>query len=145
MRTGSKREVLGPINRLFRTGTAVGLSDGQLLERFILCHDEGAESAFNVLVERHGPMVLAVCRRVLNDPHDAQDAFQATFLVLVRKAGTVRKRESIADWLHGVARRVSARARADSGPSAVGRTTGRDGTIDRLPAAAARHRRQGRG
>ncbi len=58
-------------------------------------------------------MVLAVCRRVLNDPHDAQDAFQATFLVLVRKAGTVRKRESIADWLHGVARRVSARARAD--------------------------------
>jgi RNA polymerase sigma factor (sigma-70 family) len=114
MRAGTKRGVLGPVNRLFRTGTAVGLSDAQLLERFVLCHDEGAESAFNVLVERHGPMVLTVCRRVLNDPHDAQDAFQATFLVLVRKAGTVRKRESIAEWLHGVARRVSARARADS-------------------------------
>ncbi len=109
----SRHAVLGSIDRLFRTGTAVGLSDAQLLERFVLAHDEGAESAFNVLVERHGPMVLAVCRRVLNDPHDAQDAFQATFLVLVRKAGTVRKRESIADWLHGVARRVSSRARAD--------------------------------
>jgi DNA-directed RNA polymerase specialized sigma24 family protein len=58
-------------------------------------------------------MVLAVCRHVLNDPHDAQDAFQATFLVLVRKASTVRKRESIADRLHGVARRVSVRARAN--------------------------------
>jgi RNA polymerase sigma factor (sigma-70 family) len=109
----SRRAVSGPINQLFRAGSAVGLSDGQLLERFVLGHDEGAESAFNVLVERHGPMVLAVCLRVLNDPHDAQDAFQATFLVLVRKAATVRKRESIADWLHGVARRVSARARAD--------------------------------
>jgi len=113
MGSGSRQAVLGSIDRLFRTGTAVGLSDGQLLERFVLGHDEGAESAFNTLVERHGPMVLAVCRRVLNDPHDAQDAFQATFLVLVRKAGTVRKRESIADWLHGVARRVSAHARAD--------------------------------
>ncbi len=109
----SRRAVSGPINQLFRAGSAVGLSDGQLLERFVLGHDEGAESAFNVLVERHGPMVLAVCRRVLNDPHDAQDAFQATFLVLVRNAGSVRKRESIADWLHGVARRVSAHARAD--------------------------------
>ena len=92
---------------LFHAGTAVGLSDGQLLERFILCHDEGAESAFDVLLERHGPMVLAVCRRILNDPHDAQDTFQATFLVLVQKAGSVRKRGSIADWLYGVARRVS--------------------------------------
>jgi RNA polymerase sigma factor (sigma-70 family) len=113
MGSGSRHAVLAPIDRLFRTGTAVGLSDAQLLERFVVDHDEIAESAFNVLVERHGPMVLAVCRRVLNDPHDAQDAFQATFLVLVRKASTVRKRESIADWLHGVARRVSARARAD--------------------------------
>jgi RNA polymerase sigma factor (sigma-70 family) len=113
MGPGSRHAVLGRIDRLFRAGTAVGLSDAQLLERFVVGHDEGAESAFNVLVERHGPMVLAVCRRVLNDPHDAQDAFQATFLVLVRKAGTVRKRESIADWLHGVARRVSARALAD--------------------------------
>ena len=113
MGSGSRQAVLGSIDRLFRSGTGIGLSDAQLLERFVLGHDEGAESAFNTLVERHGPMVLAVCRRVLNDPHDAQDAFQATFLVLVRRAGTVRKRESIGDWLHGVARRVSAHARAD--------------------------------
>ena len=99
----SRRAISGPIDRLFRTGTTVGLSDAQLLERFVQSHDEGAESAFNVLVERHGPMVLAVCSRILNDPHDARDAFQATFLVLVRKAGTVRKRESIAEWLYGVA------------------------------------------
>ena len=111
MRAGSRGQISGAINRLFRAGTAVGLSDGQLLERFIQSHDEGAESAFNVLLECHGPMVLAVCRRVLQDSHDAQDAFQATFLVLVRKAGTVRKRESIADWLYGVALRVSAHAR----------------------------------
>jgi RNA polymerase sigma factor (sigma-70 family) len=113
MGAGFRRTALPPIKRLFCTGTAVGLSDAQLLERFLEGHDEGAESAFNVLVERHGPMVLAVCGRVLRDPHDAQDAFQATFLVLVRKAGAIHKRESIADWLHGVARRVSARARAD--------------------------------
>ncbi len=113
MGAGFRLTVRPPINRLLRTGTAVGLTDAQLLERFVDAHDEAGESAFNVLVERHGPMVLAVCSRVLHDPHDAQDAFQATFLVLVRKAGTVRRRESIADWLHGVARRVSARARAD--------------------------------
>ena len=113
MTAGSRHAVLGPIDGLFRTGTAIGLSDAQLLERFTLGHDEGAESAFNVLVERHGPMVLSVCRRVLHDTHDAQDAFQATFLVLVRKAGSVRKRDSIAEWLYGVARRVSARARVD--------------------------------
>jgi DNA-directed RNA polymerase specialized sigma24 family protein len=87
---------------------------------FLIQHRISKDAAAQVATEhgdavsaRHGPMVLAVCRRVLNDPHDAQDAFQATFLVLVRKAGTVRKRESIADWLHGVVRRVSARARAD--------------------------------
>jgi RNA polymerase sigma-70 factor (ECF subfamily) len=113
MRQGSRRELIGPIGRLFRTGTGAGFSDSQLLERFLVCHDEAAEAAFATLVERHGPMVLALCRRVLNDPNDADDAFQATFLVLVRKAGAIRKRESIADWLHGVARRVSAHAWAD--------------------------------
>jgi RNA polymerase sigma factor (sigma-70 family) len=111
MRPGSKPRMFGAISRLFRAGAAAGLSDAQLLERFLLCHDE---AAFAALVERHGPMVLAACRRVLNDPHDAQDAFQATFLVLVRKAGAIRKRESIAHWLHGVALRVSAHSRADS-------------------------------
>src|SRR6478752_2849692 len=114
MRPGSKQRMFGAISRLFRTGTAAGLSDSELLERFLLRHDEAAEAAFAALVERHGPMVLAVCRRVLSDTHDAQDAFQATFLVLVHKASTIRKRGSIADWLHGVALRVAAHTRADS-------------------------------
>ena len=113
--TGNRRNaLLGSIDRLFRLGTASVLSDGQLLERFATRHDEAAEAAFAALVDRHGPMVLGVCRGVLNDPHDAQDAFQATFLVLVRKAGAVRRRESVASWLYGVASRVSAHARAAS-------------------------------
>ena len=99
------------IDQLFRTGTAAGLSDEQLLERFATRHDEAAEAAFATLMERHGPMVLSVCRRVLTDPHDALDAFQATFLVLIHKAGSVRKRRSLASWLFGVAWRVSARTR----------------------------------
>jgi len=111
MQPGSKQRKFGAIGRLLQAGTAAGLSDAQLLERFLLRHDKAAEAAFAALVERHGPMVLTICRRLLNDSHDAQDAFQATFLVLVRKAGTIQKRASIADWLHGVARRVSAHAR----------------------------------
>jgi RNA polymerase sigma-70 factor (ECF subfamily) len=113
MRSGRRGAVLGSIERLFRSGTAAGLSDRQLLERFAARHDEAAEAAFAALVERHGPMVLTVCRRVLGDPHDAHDAFQATFLVLVRRAGSVRNRDSLASWLYGVALRVSAHARAD--------------------------------
>ena len=100
---------------LFDSGTAVGLSDGELLGRFAdrPGRDEAAGPAFAALVERHGPMVLRVCRSVLRDEHDAQDAFQATFLVLVRRAAAVRRQESVGSWLHGVALRVSARARAD--------------------------------
>jgi RNA polymerase sigma factor (sigma-70 family) len=99
------------IDRLFRTGTAAGLSDDQLLERFATRHDEAAEAAFGALMERHGPMVLSVCRRTLTDPNDALDAFQATFLILIREADSVRKRRSLASWLFGVARRVSAHTR----------------------------------
>jgi RNA polymerase sigma-70 factor (ECF subfamily) len=111
MGTAMARGVLGPLDGLLRHGTAAGASDGQLLERFLGRHDEAAEAAFGALVERHGPMVMAVCRRALRDHHDAQDAFQATFLVLARKAGSVRDRTSLADWLYGVARRVSDHAR----------------------------------
>ena len=83
------------------------MTDGELLERFV---DGGDESAFESLVRRHGPMVLGLCRRALRDAHEAEDAFQATFLVLVRNARTIRKRESLASWLYGVARRVARRA-----------------------------------
>jgi RNA polymerase sigma factor (sigma-70 family) len=81
-----------------------GLSDGQLLDRVVSARDE---AAFECLVWRHGPMVLGVCRRLLRNPADADDAFQATFLVLFRKAAVVRPRERVGAWLHGVAVRAA--------------------------------------
>jgi len=102
------------IQILFGLGAAGGLSDGELLARFVDRAGEPAELAFTVLVERHGPMVLRVCRSVLRDEHDAQDAFQATFLVLARRAASIQKRNSAASWLHGVALRVASSARASS-------------------------------
>ena len=102
----------GPLRAVFEDGPVAGLSDGELLERFV---DRRSEAAFEAIVRRHGPMVRDVCQRVLRDPHDADDAAQATFLVLARRAGTVRSSGSLASWLYGVARRVSARLRADCG------------------------------
>ncbi len=99
------------INRLFGLGTLGGLSEPQLLERYV---DQGDEMAFEALVARYGPMVLGVCRRALSDPNDAEDAFQATFLILVRKAGTLSDRTLLGNWLYGVARRVALRARANA-------------------------------
>jgi RNA polymerase sigma factor (sigma-70 family) len=84
------------------------LGDRLLLDRFVTARDE---AAFAEIVRRHGPMVLGVCRRLLRDAHEAEDAFQATFLVLVHKAGAIGRPESLAPWLHGVAYRVAARAR----------------------------------
>ena len=86
-----------------------GLSDAQLLERFLTQGDAGA---FEALVGRHGPMVLSVCRGIFRDPHDAEDAFQATFLVLVKKGGTIRGRDALGGWLHQVAHRVAIQANA---------------------------------
>jgi len=83
-----------------------------MLERFALQREE---AAFAALVERHGPMVWSVCRRVLNDDHEAEDAFQATFLVLTRRADAIRQRQSVASWLYGVAYRVALKARAKVG------------------------------
>ncbi len=86
-----------------------GMTDGQLLARFLAQRDE---AAFESVVRRHGPMVLGVCRRVLRHPQDAEDAFQATFLVLVKKAASIAQRELLANWLYGVAYRTALDARA---------------------------------
>ena len=95
---------------------ACELTDGQLLERFATDGGEAAELAFAALVERHGPMVLRVCRGVLRDPNDVEDAFQATFLVLVRKARALWVEDSLGPWLHRVARRIATRAAGERRP-----------------------------
>src|SRR5262245_54768530 len=99
---------------LFRDGVSTGLSDKELLERFARSQDASAELAFSTLVARHGPMVLSVCRRMLHNPQDSEDAFQATFLILVRKRAAIRFEASLGPWLYGVSVRVSRRARAVS-------------------------------
>jgi RNA polymerase sigma factor (sigma-70 family) len=101
--------VIRHLRRAALLDRGAGPSDGQLLEAF-LARREGA--AFEALLRRHGPMVLGVCRRVLGDRHDAEDAFQATFLVLVRKAAGLRSRELVGNWLYGVAYRTAMKARA---------------------------------
>jgi RNA polymerase sigma factor (sigma-70 family) len=108
---------LGRVVRLIQTlwdaGTVASLDDAELLGRF-LRRDAIAEAAFAALVQRHAPMVLRVCCDVTGDPHDAQDAAQATFLILARKARSIRRGEALGNWLFGTARRVAARAVRDS-------------------------------
>ena len=111
MATRSHGAVLQQIQILFQRGSVTGLSEWQLLDRYASRRDE---TAFDALVARHGPMVLGVCRRVLDDPHAVEDAFQATFLVLVRKAGSLGQRDAIGHWLYGVACRVALRARCEA-------------------------------
>ena len=103
--------LLDQVQVLFTAGTAVGLSDSDLLERFLNHGRESGQAAFTALVERHGPMVLRVCNQALRDPHAAEDAFQATFLVLARQARSIRQRDSVESWLFGVASRAAARIR----------------------------------
>src|SRR5579884_3050034 len=99
--------LLGQLHRLVAGRAAP--PDRDLLQRYLERRDE---SAFAALVERHGPLVLGVCRSVLRNGHDAEDAFQATFLVLARKAASIRRRDSLGSFLHGVAYHVARRARA---------------------------------
>ncbi len=100
------------LNSLFHDGVSTGLSDKELLDRFASSRDTGGELAFAALVARHGPMVLSVCRRMLQDPHESEDAFQATFLILVRKAPAVRFETSLGPWLYGVSVKVARRVRS---------------------------------
>ncbi len=114
MATSRLNTGMGDFRALFQVGSFVGMSDAELLERYVTGRGGIAEVAFAALVERHGPTVLRVCNDVLNDPHDAQDAAQVTFLVLARRAGAIRRRNALASWLFGVARRVAARARVEA-------------------------------
>jgi RNA polymerase sigma factor (sigma-70 family) len=106
--TSQLKKVLPRLRKAALLQQGATLTDGQLLESFVARQDE---AAFEALVRRHGPMVWGVCRRVLRNPHDADDAFQATFLVLVRKAASVVPRELVANWLYGVARTTALRAK----------------------------------
>jgi len=116
------------INRFRQTlqpRAAAEPADGQLLDRFIEAQDE---NAFEAIVRRHGPMVLGVCRRILHNYHNAEDAFQATFLVLARKARSIRGRGVVAGWLYGVAVKTALRAR-----TSVGRRYAREKQVPDMP------------
>jgi hypothetical protein len=112
MADGRARPSLESIQILWSVGTLTGMGDPQLLERFVAGDEPAAQVAFAALVRRHGPMVMTVCRQWLADPHAAEDAFQATFLVLARKAHRLRQPDLLGPWLHVVATRTARKARA---------------------------------
>jgi RNA polymerase sigma factor (sigma-70 family) len=122
-------ELIQQLRRTVLLRDGAGSTDGQLLEEYISRRDEAALAA---LVQRHGPMVLGVCRRILGSYHDAEDAFQATFLVLVRKATSVRPREMVVNWLYGVAHQTALKARAT-----VRIRKGRERQVVQMPEPAA--------
>jgi RNA polymerase sigma-70 factor (ECF subfamily) len=109
MATGQDNSVIRHLRRAAFLHDAGDMTDGQLLERFLAAREE---VAFEVLLRRHGPMVLGVCRRVLNNAHDAEDAFQAVFLVLIRKGPSLLPRQTLGNWLYGVAYHTALKARA---------------------------------
>ena len=107
MAGSSSDRVLRHVHRLFNFGAVGTMSDAELLDWFVSRRDEAAEAAFEALAVRHEPMVLRVCRGVLHDAHDAEDAFQVVFLVLANRARSIRRSGSVASWLFGVAHRVA--------------------------------------
>jgi RNA polymerase sigma-70 factor (ECF subfamily) len=109
MATGQGNSVIRHLRRAAFLHDAGEMTDGQLLERFLASREE---AAFEVLLRRHAPMVLGVCRRILNDAHDAEDAFQAAFLVLIRKGSSLLSRQTVGNWLYGVAYHTALKARA---------------------------------
>jgi RNA polymerase sigma factor (sigma-70 family) len=125
MATNQLRQIIQTLHRAALHQDAAGLTDGQLLENYLATREE---AAFAALVHRHGPMVWGVCRRVLGSHHDAEDAFQATFLVLVRKAASVVSKELVANWLYGVAHQTALKARAT-----IAKRRGREKQVTAMP------------
>src|SRR6266851_1931048 len=111
MNAGRATSVLAYLRRLSGLGIVRAAGDADLLERFVARRED---AAFAELVRRHGPMVLGVCRRVLGNLDDAEDAFQATFLVLATRPRAVGNPSGLANWLYGVARRTALRAQVDA-------------------------------
>src|SRR5262249_42664793 len=128
MATSHTSKVIRHLRRAVLLRDGAGMTDGQLLGCFLTQRDD---AAFAALVRRHGPMVWGVCRRVLRDYHDAEDAFQATFLVLVRKAATVEPKEMVANWLYGVAYQTALKTR-----SAAARRKERERQVVAMPEPA---------
>ena len=114
MARGINGVVLRQVRTLLELGAIGEMSDGQLLGRFLDDRGESGEAAFGVLVDRHGPMVFGVCLKTLGHAQEAEDAYQATFLVLASRARSIRNREALGAWLFGVARKVAARARSEA-------------------------------
>jgi len=129
MATSQMSDVIHYLRRAVLLRDGAGLTDGQLLECYL---SRGEDAALEALVRRHGPMVWGVCHRVLGNHHDAEDAFQATFLVLVRKASTIMPREKVANWLYGVAHQTARKARATAA-----RRKGRERQVTPMPDAEA--------
>ena len=128
MATGEIGEVIRRLRRTVLLRVEAGLTDAELLESFLSRRDE---AAMEVLVRRHAPMVWGVCRRVLGNHHDAEDAFQAAFLVLVRRAASIASRELLANWLYGVAHQTALKARATTA-----RRKGRERQVTVMPEPA---------
>src|SRR5262245_11158674 len=128
MATGQLSRIIQHLRGATPHQDGASLTDAQLLACFI---EERNEAAVAALVKRHGPMVWGVCRRLLSNHHDAEDAFQATFLVLVRRAASVWPREMIASWLYGVARQTALKARATAA-----KRRGREAQVQAMPEPA---------
>jgi RNA polymerase sigma factor (sigma-70 family) len=128
MASSPMSEILQHLHRTVLPPDGAGLSDGELLQAFVTRRDD---AAFAALVRRHGPMVWGVCRRVVPGHQDAEDAFQATFLVLVRKAASVVPREMVANWLYGVAHQTARNARASAA-----RRSARERQVTQMPEPA---------
>lgn len=110
MSTGRTQSIARRVEKIFRDGTFTGLSDREILGRYV---DDRDSAAFEAILARHGGMVANVCRRILRNPEDAADAYQATFLALACRAESLRVAESLGPWLYRVASRIAARSRAD--------------------------------